>query len=118
MLDRGVTCRMGGDEFQIGLDNIGTEEAFEFGRQNQDALRRKLEQSDDELRPQFTVRSGISCYPDEGTSTLILGHRPDRAMYAAKVAGANTCRAWHQLENLAAQLRIFELLALSTQTTS
>ena len=100
--DRGVICRMGGDEFQIGLDNTGAEEAFEFAREIQDALRRKLERSDAELRPQFTVSIGIACYPDEGTSTLILGRRADRAMYAAKVAGANTSRAWHQLENQAA----------------
>ena len=100
--DRGVICRMGGDEFQIGLDNAGAEEAFEFARDIQKALRRKLERSDAELRPQFTVSIGIACYPDEGTSTLILGRRADRAMYAAKVAGANTSRAWHQLENQAA----------------
>ena len=30
------------------------------------------------------------------------GRRADRAMRAAKVAGANASRAWHQLENQAA----------------
>ncbi len=100
--DRGVICRMGGDEFQIGLDNTGSEEAFQFARQLQDALRWKLEHSDAQLRPQFTVSIGIACYPDEGASTLVLGRRADRAMYAAKVAGANTSRAWHQVDSQAA----------------
>ncbi len=100
--DRGVICRMGGDEFLIGLDNAGSEEAFQFARQLQDALRWKLEHSDAQLRPQFTVSIGIACYPEEGASTLILGRRADRAMYAAKVAGANTSRAWHQIDSQAA----------------
>ena len=100
--DRGIICRMGGDEFQIGLDDTDSEEAFQFARQIQDALRWKLEHSDAQLRPQFTVSIGIACYPDEGASTLVLGRRADRAMYAAKVAGANTSRAWHQLDSQAA----------------
>ena len=99
---RGVVCRMGGDEFQIGLDDTGSEEAFQFARQLQNALRWKLEHSDAQLRPQFTVSIGIACYPDEGASTLVLGRRADRAMYAAKVAGANTSRAWYQLDSQAA----------------
>ena len=100
--ERGIICRMGGDEFQIGLDDTGSEEAFQFARKLQDALRWKLEHSDAQLRPQFTVSIGIACYPDEGTSTLVLGRHADRAMYAAKVAGANTSRAWHQVDSQAA----------------
>ena len=100
--EHGVVCRMGGDEFQIGLDNTNADDAFEFARQIKDALRRKLERSEEDLRPQFTVSIGIACYPDEGSSALLLGRRADRAMYAAKVAGADTSRAWHQVENQAA----------------
>jgi diguanylate cyclase (GGDEF)-like protein/PAS domain S-box-containing protein len=100
--DRGVICRLGGDEFQIGLDNTNEVDAFEFARTVRHALHRKLEHSDAELRPQFTVSIGIATYPDEGTTRLVLGRRADRAMYAAKVAGGNTSRAWHQLESQAA----------------
>jgi len=100
--DRGVICRMGGDEFQIGVDDMGSREAFEFAKKIQGSLRRRLEQSDAELRPQFTVSIGIACYPEEGSTTLVLGRRADRAMYAAKASGADSYRAWHQLEAEAA----------------
>lgn len=100
--DHGVICRMGGDEFQVGLDDAGSDEAFTFASRVQQELRRRLMQSDAELRPQFTVSVGIACFPDDGASTLVLGRRADRAMYAAKIAGGDTYRAWHQLESKAA----------------
>ena len=97
--ESGVVCRIGGDEFGIGMEDVNEDQAFSFARRVQTSLRRALASSDMELRPQFTVSIGIACYPDDGDNVSVLGRRADRAMYEAKVAGCDTSRAWRQIDS-------------------
>ena len=97
--ESGVVCRIGGDEFGIGMEDVDVDHAFSFARRVQTSLRRALASSDTELRPQFTVSIGIACYPDDGDDASLLSRRADRAMYEAKVAGCDTSRAWRQIDS-------------------
>ena len=97
--ESGIVCRIGGDEFGIGMEDVDEDQAFSFARRVQTSLRHALASSDSELRPQFTVSIGIACYPDDGDNMSVLGRRADRAMYEAKVAGCNTSRAWRQIDS-------------------
>jgi len=96
--ERGVVCRMGGDEFEIGLDDTDGDAAHRFAYDVQQALRRALQQSVAKVRPVFTVSIGIACYPGEGDEIDVLSHRADEAMYAAKAAGSDAIRSWRQLD--------------------
>ena len=97
--ESGVVCRIGGDEFGVGMEDVDEDQAFSFARRVQTSLRHALASSDSALRPQFTVSVGIACYPDDGDNVSILGRRADRAMYEAKVAGCDTSRAWRQIDS-------------------
>jgi diguanylate cyclase (GGDEF)-like protein/PAS domain S-box-containing protein len=98
---RGVVCRLGGDEFEIGLMGAGLERARAFA----DDLRRVLHAT---LAPaggealRVTVGIGIATFPFDATDLAELARRADRAMYAAKAAGGDGCRAWRELEAKAA----------------
>lgn len=95
----GVVCRIGGDEFGVGMEDVDEDQAFALARRLQDTLRHALASSDMELRPQFTVSIGIACHPDDGDNVPVLSRRADRAMYEAKVAGCDTSRAWRQIDS-------------------
>lgn len=96
--DRGVVCRLGGDEFEIGIDAMGLEEAQVFGEELQASLQQALDSAHPQQLPQFTFSIGIACFSDDGDSLLMLSRRADRAMYAAKAAGGNAIRAWRQID--------------------
>ena len=97
--ESGIVCRIGGDEFGIGMEDVDEDQAFSFARRVQTSLRHALASSDAELRPQFTVSIGIACYPNDGDKLSVLSRRADRAMYEAKVAGCDTSRAWRQIDS-------------------
>ena len=97
--ESGVVCRIGGDEFGIGMEDVDEDQAFTFARRVQTSLRHALASSDTDLRPQFTVSIGIACYPDDGDEMSVLSRRADRAMYEAKVAGCDASRAWRQINS-------------------
>jgi diguanylate cyclase (GGDEF)-like protein/PAS domain S-box-containing protein len=99
--DAGVICRLGGDEFEIGLDGARLEQALLHAERLQRALRRAQE-SDDVNCPPFTVSIGIACYPEDGEDVITLGRHADEAMYAAKAAGGNRYRAWRHIRSRAA----------------
>jgi diguanylate cyclase (GGDEF)-like protein len=91
--DLDTISRHGGDEFCIiitdcqsreNLARISTELLLEFARpfQLEDSLVR------------VTTSIGVSMFPDNGTVMKELEIASDRAMYAAKKAGRNTCRFW------------------------
>ena len=96
--DRGIVCRLGGDEFEIALDGAGLDEAAQFGEELRAALRRSLD-GDAQRLPPFTVSTGIACYPDDGGSAVDLARRADEAMYAGKADGGDAVSAWRQLGN-------------------
>jgi diguanylate cyclase (GGDEF)-like protein/PAS domain S-box-containing protein len=97
--ERGVVCRLGGDEFEIALDGVGLADAVRFAERLRTSLRRSLKQEQAERLPPFTVSSGIACYPEDGQSSADLARRADEAMYAAKAGGADTVCAWRELGN-------------------
>ncbi len=97
--DSGEICRIGGDEFNIGIEKMEMEAALAFAQRIHSTLRYTLERSDSALRPQFTVSIGVACYPEDGADASVLGRRADRAMYEAKVAGCDTTRAWRDVDS-------------------
>jgi diguanylate cyclase (GGDEF)-like protein/PAS domain S-box-containing protein len=100
--DRGVVCRLGGDEFEIALDGTDLDGAVRFAEGLRTALRRSLLDAQAEGLPLFTGSIGIACYPEDGTTVLDLTRHADRAMYAAKAAGPGSIRAWRRLAPRAA----------------
>jgi len=94
--DQGVICRLGGDEFEIGLDGASLEQALIIAERLRAALRRSLQTDDSDL-PEFRVSAGVACYPEDGATPAELGRRADEAMYAAKSSGGDRCRAWRHL---------------------
>jgi diguanylate cyclase (GGDEF)-like protein/PAS domain S-box-containing protein len=97
--ERGAVCRLGGDEFEIALDDAGLEDAVRFAERLRTSLRRSLKQEQAESLPPFTVSTGIACYPEDGQSSTDLARRADEAMYAAKAGGADAVCAWRELGN-------------------
>jgi len=95
--DRGVVCRLGGDEFEIVLDGVGIDEAIDFGQRLRASLRRSLTRNKSQRLPIFTASFGIACYPEDGRSAVELGRRADEAMYAGKALGGDTVRTWRRL---------------------
>lgn len=94
--DRGVVCRLGGDEFEIGIADIDEDEALAVADGIQEALRDVLEASS---LPGFTVSIGIASAPDDGETLFELGGLADRAMYSAKAIGGGCTRSWRQIES-------------------
>ena len=92
-----VVCRMGGDEFEIGLEGVGLYRAVLRAEELRAALQRSLESSAKDGGPRFTISIGVACYPQEGENVADLRRSADRAMYAAKAAGGDTTRAWRHL---------------------
>ena len=91
--DMDTISRHGGDEFCViitdcesreNLTTITAKLLLEFARpfQLEDAL------------VEVTTSIGVSMFPDNGTDMKELEIASDRAMYAAKKAGRNTCKFW------------------------
>jgi diguanylate cyclase (GGDEF)-like protein/PAS domain S-box-containing protein len=97
--ERGVVCRLGGDEFEIALDGVGLADAVRFAERLRTSLRRSLKQEQAERLPPFTASTGIACYPEDGRSSADLARRADEAMYAAKAGGADAVCVWRELGN-------------------
>ncbi len=90
----GVACRLGGDEFEIGLEDAGLYQAVLCGEELRASLQHSLEASSAEGGPKFTISVGVACYPKDGATMAALGRHADQAMYAAKAAGGDASRAW------------------------
>jgi diguanylate cyclase (GGDEF)-like protein/PAS domain S-box-containing protein len=97
VVDDGVICRLGGDEFEIGLPHLNLEQALVFGERILTALQRAQEHVERPGGPRFTVSIGVACFPEDGDNVATLGRRADEGMYAAKAAGGNRHRAWRYL---------------------
>jgi diguanylate cyclase (GGDEF)-like protein/PAS domain S-box-containing protein len=96
--ERGVVCRLGGDEFEIALDGVGLEGALRFAERLRGALEHSLKARSSSLPP-FTVSIGVACRPEDGDANADLARRADEAMYAAKAGGGDTVCAWRELGN-------------------
>jgi len=96
--DRGIVCRLGGDEFEIAIENIRANDAFDVAQQLRAALRQSLTNQALDRLPLFTASIGVACYPEDGDTAVELGRRADAAMYAGKSAGGDTVRAWSALK--------------------
>lgn len=97
VVDDGVICRLGGDEFEIGLPDLNLDQALVFGERILTALQRAQEHVERPGGPRFTVSIGVACFPEDGDNVAALGRRADEGMYAAKAAGGNRHRAWRHL---------------------
>jgi diguanylate cyclase (GGDEF)-like protein len=83
-----TVARVGGDEFVVLLPGVeGEDGARQVGEKVLDALRRPYRLGQHELF--LTATSGISLYPESGTSAVDLVNRADTAMYRAKAEGRN-----------------------------
>jgi diguanylate cyclase (GGDEF)-like protein len=84
-------ARMGGDEFNILLDEISNSETLiDISEKLIHAFIEPF--MIDTHRLYTTLSIGISIYPDDGTTTEILLKNADTAMYRAKNDGRNTYR--------------------------
>ena len=95
--ERGVVCRMGGDEFQIGLEGADADQALNLAEELQRSLRKIQKAPRQDQLPQFTVSIGVAGYPEDGATVISLGRYADQAMYAAKAEGGNRNHAWGRL---------------------
>jgi diguanylate cyclase (GGDEF)-like protein/PAS domain S-box-containing protein len=91
-----TVARVGGDEFILVLDNIGSEENATLVA---DKLIAALSEPFD-LRGKtgrVGVSIGISIYPDDADSTVKLFKQADEAMYLSKQCGKNTSRLYRDV---------------------
>ncbi|MDZ4277605.1 MAG: PAS domain S-box protein [Dehalococcoidia bacterium] len=95
--ERGVICRLGGDEFEIGIEDMDAEQAISLAQALHVSLRAAVQPAPKAEAPNFTVSVGIACYPEDGADIATLGRRADEAMYAAKATGSGLSCAWRDL---------------------
>ena len=91
--DLDTISRLGGDEFGIiCADCGGREQLSVIAEQLLQQFKRPFQL--EVFQAEVTMSIGISMYPDNGMEAKELEIASDRAMYAAKKAGRNTCRFW------------------------
>ena len=91
--DLDTISRHGGDEFCVIITDCGGREQLSaIANQLLDQFARPFHLAD--ALATVTTSIGISIFPDNGTERKELEIASDRAMYAAKKAGRNTCRFW------------------------
>lgn len=82
-----VAARTGGDEFLVLLARADEAAAVELSRRLLAALRQPYEG----VRAEVSASIGIAVYPHAGKTLTRLLESADRALYAAKRAGRDTC---------------------------
>jgi diguanylate cyclase (GGDEF)-like protein len=91
--DLDTISRHGGDEFCIIItDCSGAEQLEGIAEMLLQQFTQPFQISGSPI--QVTTSIGISIFPENGTEMKELEIASDRAMYAAKKAGRNTCRFW------------------------
>jgi diguanylate cyclase (GGDEF)-like protein len=91
--DVDTISRHGGDEFCVIITDCGGKEQL-TAITDQLLLNFTLPFQLAESLVEVTASIGVSIFPDNGTEMKELEIASDRAMYAAKKAGRNTCRFW------------------------
>ena len=91
-----TVARVGGDEFIVVLDSIGTDEnASHVANKIIAALSEVFDLKGMPSRVGASI--GISLFPDDSENPVQLVKQADQAMYLAKQAGKNTYRFFHDL---------------------
>lgn len=94
--DADTLARVGGDEFIIVLDNVGSEEnATQVAGKLIAAMARPFDLRGHEGRVGASI--GIAIFPDDATSAVDLFKYADKAMYLAKQSGKNTSRLYRDV---------------------
>ncbi|MGY6269492.1 diguanylate cyclase domain-containing protein [Achromobacter denitrificans] len=98
-----IACRLGGDEFTVGLPDASLAELEEIARAVIDTIGQPIS-IDRENRVQVRCSIGIARYPEDGRNTEELLLHADHAMYTAKHSGKNQYRLWKQMDAVAQAL--------------
>jgi diguanylate cyclase (GGDEF)-like protein len=89
--DSDTVGRVGGDEFILVLDNIGSDEnAAQVAKKIIAALSEPFDLKGPHCHVGGSI--GISIFPDDAKDPAQLVKQADEAMYLAKQSGKNTCR--------------------------
>jgi diguanylate cyclase (GGDEF)-like protein len=80
-----LAARLGGDEFALILIHTGLAAAQTIARKLVDSL--SAPYSIGALTLTISASIGIAAYPESGTTSAVLSHRADEAMYRAKAMG-------------------------------
>jgi diguanylate cyclase (GGDEF)-like protein len=99
--DLDTISRQGGDEFCVIITDCGGREPLSaLADQLLTSFTRPFQVAGSQVG--VTTSIGVSIFPDNGAETKELQIASDRAMYAAKKAGRNTCRFWESAQSLQA----------------
>lgn len=91
--DLDTISRKGGDEFCVIITDCGgNEQLSELAGRLLQLFEQPFLLGDTLIK--MTTSIGVSMFPDNGSEMKELEIASDRAMYAAKKAGRNTCRFW------------------------
>lgn len=85
VLEKGVCCRFGGEEFIILLPNVYTEEAAAIA----EVLREKCAVTNSPCGRPVTLSAGVATYPEMAKTAEELIVAADEALYSAKQTGRN-----------------------------
>ncbi|MBN4049427.1 GGDEF domain-containing protein [bacterium AH-315-N03] len=91
--DRGIACRLGGDEYAAGIPQADIGEGTALA----EAIRQRIEQTEfthEGVQLSVTVSAGLAVFPAHGGTALEMLRRADDAMYVAKRAGGNAVRVY------------------------
>ncbi|PKR77229.1 hypothetical protein CEY16_10845 [Halalkalibacillus sediminis] len=96
--DRGIACRLSGDEFVLSIDNLHKGETIEaFAEELKNQLEGTIELTDYQL--QVTISIGITQYPPHGKNLNELITNADEALYHVKETGKNDWQIYNQSED-------------------
>jgi diguanylate cyclase (GGDEF)-like protein len=87
-----VACRIGGEEFAVIPPQSAKQEAVGVAER----IRARAALTEHEGLPCVTISCGVATYPEDAASISQLTTCADDAMYAAKGAGRNAARPWHE----------------------
>lgn len=115
IFDSELLVRIGGDEFVIIIPQTN-DTAYIINRANKilNAFSKPFNISDRHI--ELTASLGISLYPEHGTTTELLMHNADAAMYHAKEKGTNNFQFYnkemtkHFIEQLDMEIQLREAL--------
>jgi diguanylate cyclase (GGDEF)-like protein len=85
-----TACRIGGEEFAVVMPQTDKGDALRAAER----IRAAVTCASGPPLPAVTISLGVASFPKDADSLKLLVKRADDAMYRAKAAGRNRCRAW------------------------